>query len=140
MTKRTVENDDFVAMVQRMHRALERRAIDDPTILLQMIMLAEGLSASVNVVIATSAAKYAMNRYAAPSAGEIAGALGMSKQAVSDRRKRGDRELFDRQMSAEPMSRRERLARTAAQAHADQHLGSWLARQAEAYTNGENTH
>lgn len=127
--KRTIENDEFVAMVQRMHRAMERRAVDDPTVLMQMIMLAEALSASVNVVIATSAAKYAMDRYAAPSAGEIALMLGMSKQAVSDRRKRGDRELFDRQMSTEPMSRRERLARTAAQAHADKLLAGWLARR-----------
>lgn len=127
--KRTIENDEFVAMVQRMHRALERRAIDDPTILVQMIMLAESLSASVNVVIATSAAKYAMDRYAAPSAGEIAALLGTSKQAVSDRRKRGDRELFDRQMSTEPMSRRERLARTAAQAYADELLAGWLSRR-----------
>jgi hypothetical protein len=127
--RRPIENDEFVAMLQRMHRALERRAVEDPSILAEMILLAETLSQSVNVVIASSAAKYAMDRYAAPSAGEIAVLLGMSKQGVSDRRKRGDRELFERQMGEGTMARREKLSRAAARKHAETTLAGWLERK-----------
>lgn len=129
--KKFYENDDFVAMLQRMHRALERRAIDDPSFLAAMILLAEQLSVSVNVVIASSAARFAMDPHAAPSAGEIAGMLGMKKQSVSERRKRGDRELFERQMGDDTMARRERLARDRARKHAETTLAAWLERRDE---------
>lgn len=128
-TKRVTENDDFVAMLQRMHRTLERRAIDDPAILAQMILLAETLSQSVNVVIATSASRYSMNPMASPSAGEIAKLLGMSKQGVSDRRKTGDRVIMDRALGGETAPVRERLARGRAQKHADAALAAWMDRR-----------
>jgi uncharacterized protein YfiM (DUF2279 family) len=129
MAKRVTETSDFIAMVQRMHRALEKRATEDPSYLTECIMLAEQLSQTVNVVIASSAARHAMDPHAAPSAGEIAGMLGMSKQAVSDRRKIGDRVMMERSFGEEPMARRERLARDNARKHAETTLAGWLERR-----------
>ena len=128
----TVENDDYVAMMQRMIRALERRAIEDPAILTHVILLAQRLSEITDVVIATSAARYSNDPYAAPSAGEIARMLKMTKQSASERRKRGDRTLFERQMGIETMAQRERAARTLAAKHAETTLSSWLTRRDEA--------
>lgn len=128
----TVENDDYVAMMQRMIRALERRAIEDPAILMHVILLAQRLSEITDVVIATSAARYSNDPYSAPSAGEIGRMLNMSKQSASERRKRGDRTLFERQVGIETMARRERAARTLAAKHAETTLSSWLTRRDEA--------
>lgn len=128
-TPRVTENDDFIAMMQRMIRALERRAIDDPSVLAQVIMLAQRLAEIPNVVIATSAVRYSNNPMAAPSAGEIARLLGMTKQSASDRRKIGDRILTDRALGEVPMSQRERAARTRAARHAEDTLASWLERR-----------
>jgi hypothetical protein len=128
----TVENDDYIAMMQRMIRALERRAIDDPAILMQVILLAQQLAEITNVVIAVSAARYSNNRFSAPSAGEIGRMLGMSKQSAGERRARGDRTLFERQVGIETMAQRERQARTLAAKHAESTLTSWLTRRDEA--------
>jgi hypothetical protein len=128
--KRVTENADFIAMIQRMIRALEVRAVDDPSILAEVIMLAQRLAEIPNVVIATSAARYkADGPMAAPSAGEIAGLLGMTKQSASERRKVGDRILFERQMGEETIPQRERAARTRARKHAETTMAEWLDRR-----------
>lgn len=127
--KRVVENDEFVAMLQRMIRALEQRAVNDPAMLAQVIMIAQRLAEIPNVVISTSAARYAMNPYRAPSAGEIARLLGMAKQSVADRRKLGDRVLMERAMGEDTVPQRERLARTLAAKHAETELSAWLERR-----------
>jgi hypothetical protein len=129
---RVTENDDYVAMMQRMIRGLEKRAIDDPAILAQVILIAQQLAEIPNVVIATSAARYSNDPYSAPSAGELARLLGMSPQGASQRRARGDRTIFERQMGIETMPQRERAARTRAARHAETTLSSWLTRRDEA--------
>lgn len=130
-TARVTENDDYVAMLQRMIRRLEDRAVADPAMLSQVIMLAQRLAEIPNVVIATSAARYSSDPLSAPSAGEIAAMLGMKKQSASDRRKIGDRILFERQMGVDTMPQRERAARTRAARHAEETLAGWLQRRDE---------
>lgn len=125
-------NDEYVAMLQRMIRGLERRAIDDPAILPQVVMLAQQLSEITDVTIATSATRYASNPFSAPSAGELARLLKMTKQSASERRKRGERTIFERQMGVETMPRRERAARTRARNYADEQLASWIERRESA--------
>ncbi len=129
MAKRVTENDDYIAMLQRMIRKLEERAVDDPAVLAQVILLAQRLAEIPNVVIAKSAAAYQLDPYAAPSAGEIGRLLGMKKQSVSDRRKIGDRILFERSIGEDTIPQRERAARTRAARHADEALADWLERR-----------
>lgn len=127
--RRVTEDDQYVAMLQRMIRGLERRAIDNPAILAQVLLLAQQLSEVTNVVIATSAARFSNDPFSAPSAGELARMLKMSKQSASERRKTGDRILFERAMGVETMPQRERAARTKATNYAEEKLASWLERR-----------
>jgi hypothetical protein len=131
MAKRVTENDDFIAMIQRMIRALENRAIDDPAILAQVIMLAQRLAEVPNVVIAKSSAAYSIDPRRAPSMGEIADLLGMKKQSASDRKKIGERILFERSMGEDTIPQRERAARTRAARHAEDTMADWFARRDE---------
>jgi hypothetical protein len=126
---RVTENDQYVAMLQRMIRGLERRAIEDPALLAQVILLAQQLAEVPNVVIATSRTRYAADVFSAPSAGEIARLLGMSKQSASERGKLGERVLFERAMGQETMPQRERAARTRAARHAEETLQGWIERR-----------
>jgi hypothetical protein len=125
---RVTENGDYVAMMQRMVRGLERRAIEDPSVLAEVIMLAQRLAEIPNVVIATSAARYSLDPYASPSAGEIGRLLGMTKQSAADRRRIGDRILAERAIGEATIPQRERAARTRARQHAEDTLSSWLQR------------
>lgn len=127
--RNTTENDQYVAMMQRMIRALERRAIDDPAILAQVLLLAQQLSEVVNVVVATSAEKYSRDPYSSPSMAECAAILGIKKQSASDRRKLGERTIAERLAAAGAVSfsaaKRERAARAAAAQHAEQAAPVW---------------
>jgi len=127
--KRVTENADYIAFLQRGIRGLEARAIDDPSILAEVIMLAQRLAEIPNVVIATSAARYSNDPYSSPSANEISAVLGMSPQAVSQRRKIGDRTLFERQVGEETIPQRERIARTLARKYAEDTMAAWLQRK-----------
>jgi hypothetical protein len=129
--RRATEDEDYVTMVERMIRALERRAEENPAILPRVIRAAQRLSDVPDVVIARCAVRYAQDPYSSPSAGEIARLLEMKKQSVSERRKRGDRVIFERQMGQDTLTQREREARTRAAQHADTTLESWLTRRAE---------
>lgn len=127
--QRVTENGDYIAMMQRMIRRLEQRTIDDPAMLAEVIMLAQRLAEIPNVVIATSAARYKMDPYKSPSAGELGRLLGMTPQSASERRKVGDRILAERAMGEDTIPRRERAARTRARKHADEMLAAWLERR-----------
>jgi len=120
--KHTTEDSDFVAMMQRQLRALEARAINDPALLPQVLMLAQRLAEIVNVVIATSADTFRVDPYAAPSMGECARVLGITKQSASDRRKLGEQVIAGRlaELGVESfaLARREREARERAARHA----------------------
>lgn len=124
-----VEDDKFVEMIQRNIRALEERAVDNPVILAQVIMLAQRLSEITNVVIAQSATRYSINPMSAPSMKELARMLKMEPSSASQRRKLGDRVLFERSMGQETMTQRDRAAQTRAANHADESLASWLERR-----------
>lgn len=127
--KRVTENAEYVAMAQRIVRGLEARAIEDPSILAEVIMLAQRLAEVPNVVIATSATRYSLDPMSSPSAGEIAALLGMKKQSASERRKLGDRILFERSMGEDTVPQRERAARTRARKHAETTMAEWLTRR-----------
>lgn len=135
-TKTPIENDEFVAMMQRMIRALERRAINDPAMLAQVLVLAQQLNEITNVVISQSADAYAIDPYKAPSMMEIARLLGMAKQSASDRRKVGQRIIAARLALAGladfSQARRERAAREAAAKHAAEAMPEYTGRHLRA--------
>lgn len=126
---RVTENDDYLAFAQRVIRGIERRAIQDPAMLAQVILLTQQLAEVTNVVIATSAAQFALDPMRAPSAGEIARLLGMAKQSVSERRKIGDRIMAERMMGEGTIPQRERAARTRAARHAETTMAEWFTRR-----------
>jgi translation initiation factor 6 (eIF-6) len=134
--KRTIENDEYVAMMQRMIRSLERRAINDPSMLAQVLLLVQQLNEVTNVVIAESADAYAIDPFKAPSMMEIARMLGIKKQSASDRRKVGQRILAGRLAAAGlgnfTQARRERAARKAAAQHAAETMPEYTARHLRA--------
>jgi hypothetical protein len=135
-TTTPVENDKYMAMMQRMVRALERRAIDDPAMLAQVLVLAQQLNEITNVVIATSADAYRADPFKAPSMMEIARMLGMTKQSASDRRKIGDRIIGERLamlgVTGMTQARRERNARQAAAKHAAETMPTYTGRHLRA--------
>lgn len=128
-TKKTVETVEFIAMMQRQIRALERRVVDDPANLAHVLLLAQQLSEVVNVTISESAERYALDPRNAPSMAECASILGIKKQSASDRRKIGDRIREERLAAAGVESfaaaKRERAARQAATEYAEQAAPEW---------------
>lgn len=97
--KRVTEDDDYLAMLDRQIRALEARACGNAELLPQIVRLQERLAEVVNVAIATNAARYKINKYAAPSEGECARALGITRQSANERSKRG-REIIAKRLAA----------------------------------------
>lgn len=128
--KRATENADYVAMVARMIRGLETRAQADPSILAEVTRLVVRVAEIPNVVIAVSSARHLDNPRSAPSAGEIAAVLDISKQAASDRAKRGERTLFERSMGEGILTTAERRQRTIDERErVAAVLADWLARK-----------
>lgn len=129
-----VENGDFVAMLWRMIRALEARAIEDPELLTQVVALAQRLAEVTNVVIAANADRYAIDPRRGASMAECARVLGISKQSASERRARGVAIMGDRIDRAGAASfaeaQRERAAITAAAQHAVTNLAEYRSRHA----------
>lgn len=128
------ETPEIIAGIQRQIRALEERCIDDPANLAAVILLAQQLSEVVNVSIAANMAKRAAapaaeRPYVAPSGNELAALLGVKPQSITDRRKLGDRVLFERAVGEGTMAQRDRLARTRAQQHAERELSEFLGRR-----------
>lgn len=123
------ENDQFVSFAARIVERLEQRAHDDPSILPAIDLLAERFAEIVPVVIAQSAARYSQDPRLSPSAGEIAALMGVKKQSVSERRKKGDRIVLERAMGERTVRRRDRVARTIERKHADATLAGWLERK-----------
>lgn len=128
-----VENDEFVAMLWRMIRALEARAIEDPSLLPQVVALVQRLSEVTNVVIAANAERYAVDPRRGASMIECARMLGVSKQAASQRRALGIAAMGDRIDRAGAIrfaeAQRERAAITAAAEHATTNLVEFRARR-----------
>lgn len=128
------DTDEIVASVQRQIRALEERAMDDPAVLAQIIMLAQRLAEIPNVVIAVSSDSYKADQMAAPSMQEIARLLGMKPQSAHDRLKIGERIIEDRLSAAGVQTmtaaKRERTAREAAAKHAAETMPEWATRRA----------
>lgn len=127
-----VEDADFVAMLWRMVRALEARAINDPALLPQVVALQARMAEVANVTIATSAARYAVNPHSAPSMAECARTLDISVPAASQRRKVGDRIIGERVTAAGAAkfseAARERAEIERAEAHAVVSLEAYKAR------------
>lgn len=142
--KNNVEHLDYVAMLWRMIRALEVRSIDDPTLLPQVVALGQRLAEIVDVTIAASADRYAVDPRLAPSMAECGRILGhKNKQTTSYHRAKGKAIMLariaaagvvhinpktDRKISSEAV--RETQAIDAAAEHAVTNLADWLARRA----------
>lgn len=126
-----VEHDQFIAMLQRQLRVLERRAIDDPAILAQVLMLAQSLAEMVNVVVAVSSDSHKIDPMAAPSMREIARMLGISAPSAQQRVDNGQRTIMARLealgISSLALAQREREAREAAKRHAAETMPKWSA-------------
>lgn len=131
-----VEDHEYLEMLWRMVRALEARAANNPEMIIQMIALVERLAEAVNVAISISADRYALDPMLGASAGEIARLIGVSKQAVSQRRERG-RTAMDARIEAAGGTKfseaaREREAIAAAAQHAEQAMPEYRARHLRA--------
>jgi len=122
--KQVTENDKYIAMMQRMIRGLETRAINDPAMLAQVLLLAQRLAEIVPVVVATSHDAYAVDPRLAPSMIECAALLGITKQSASERRHKGDKiiaaRLAEHGLKSMSIAARERAARERAAAYAAQ--------------------
>lgn len=131
--KHVIDDEDFVAMVWRMVRALERRGIANPAILPQTVALAQRLSEVTNVIIAANAERYAVDERSGASMAECARILGVSVPAASQRRKLGKAIIAARTAAAGVIrfaeARRERDAIKAAAAHAESNLLEFRARR-----------
>lgn len=129
-----VENAEFIAMLWRMIRALEARAIEDPAVLAQVNKLSERLAEVSNVVIAANAERYSIDPRRGASMAECARILKITKQSASERRARGVAIMEQRIDRAGAIrfaeAQRERAAIAAANEHAVASLDDYRARHA----------
>lgn len=84
-----VEDSEWLPMMWRMLRALEARAIERPENLPQILALVQRMNEIPNVVIAANAERYEIDPMKGASLKECARYMGISYQAVSQRRKLG---------------------------------------------------
>jgi sirohydrochlorin ferrochelatase len=134
---RVTEDEDYVAMMLRMVRALEARAISNPAILAHVELLRQRLSEVTAVAIAANADRFAVNPFSGASMAECAKVLGVSKQAASQRRAIGNRIMGERIEAAGAAkfaeARRERDAVTRAEEYATEQLGAERVEQLAEY-------
>src|SRR5688500_3513466 len=95
-----VEHDRYIAMLQRMIRAATSRAIDDITTLPMLVVAAQDLADSINIAVATNAARFAADPFSGASQGECAKALGITVQSCGDRKILGQIEILKRLRAA----------------------------------------
>lgn len=131
-TGRVTENDDYAAMVLRILRGLEYRAIEDPALLPLVVAIEKRAREIANVTIATNATRFAVNPHAAASMAECARTLKISVPSASERRKIGDRIIGERVTAAGAArfseARRERDMIEAAEAEAVISMAEYRAR------------
>jgi hypothetical protein len=96
-----VEHDRYIAMLQRIIRAATSRAIDDITTLPMLVVAAQDLADSINIAVATNAARFAADPLSGASQGECAKALGITVQSCGDRKILGQIEILKRLRAAE---------------------------------------
>lgn len=129
-----VENDRYIAAMQRQIRGLESRAIEDPAILAQVVMLAAQLSDVANVAIAVSSDSHKIDPKSAPSMNECAEAMGIKKSAAMYRVQEGqgivNKRMIDANLGVLSLARQEKAARQAAAEHAEKALTEWKGRRA----------
>lgn len=94
--RRIVEDAEYLAMLWRMARGLEKRTIENPQMIPQVLALVERLSEIANVAIAANAERYSIDPMRGASMMECARLMGISKQSASERRARGSRIISER--------------------------------------------
>lgn len=129
-----VEDDRYIAAMQRQIRGLESRAIDNPVILAQVVMLAAQLSDVANVAIAVSSDSHKIDPASAPSMNECAEAMGIKKSSAYDRVQQGQSIVAARMAAANlgvlSLARQEKADRQRAAEHAEKALVEWKGRRA----------
>jgi hypothetical protein len=130
--KPPIDDEEYVEMVWRMVRALEARAIGNPSLLPQVVALVQRLSEVTQVTIAANAARHAIDPRRGASIAECAALMGVSRQAAQQRRAIGDRIMTDRIEAAGAVpfaeAKRERKAIHAAAEYAVVQLSEYRAR------------
>lgn len=130
--RRVVEDAEFIAMLWRMIRALEARAIERPENLTQVVALAQRLAEVVNVAVAVNAQRFKIDPRRGASMLECGRALGIGKASISERRATGERIIAARHAAAGVTrfgeAKREREAIDAAATHAATSLTEYRAR------------
>lgn len=91
--RQPVEDQQYALMLLRMIRALEARVIERPENLPLVLGLQERLAEVANVAIAVNAERFALDPTLGASMAECGRAIGVSKQAASQRRERGERAI-----------------------------------------------
>lgn len=98
--RRTVEGPEFAAMVLRQLRALEARAIEDPTLLPHALVIAERAREIPNVVIGANAERFHVDERTGISINESAAILKVSRQACQQRAAAGRAIMAERVAAA----------------------------------------
>lgn len=117
-----VEDEQYAEMLHRMIRGLEARAIRNPEMITQVILLAQRLAEVSNVAIAANAQRYKVDPRRGASIAECARLMGVSRQAAQQRAHLGDA-VMERRVEASGAVRfseakRERESIQAAAKHA----------------------
>jgi hypothetical protein len=130
--KHVIDDEDYAAMMLRLIRRLEERAIENAALLPLTVALAQRLSEVTNVAIAANAERYAVDPRRGASMLECARVLGIGKAAISQRRGIGDRIMTERIDAAGAVrfseARREREIIERVEEHAETNLIEYRAR------------
>jgi len=98
--KTQTSDQAYIEMLWRMIRGLERRAIANPEILVQVVALGVRLHEVTNVAIYGNAERYAVDPGLGASMAECGRLLGITKQSASERRARGKAVMLARVAAA----------------------------------------
>jgi hypothetical protein len=132
--KAPVEDGPFFEMLMRMLRAAEYRVTVRPENLPMMAGVIGRATEIINCAIADNAARYANDPRSGASVAECGRALGISQQAASQRRGRGDQIIAERHAAAGVVkfseAKREREIVSAAVARGAVCLDTYRARKA----------
>jgi hypothetical protein len=135
--QRQVEDDEYCAMVLRVLRGLEKRAIGNPAILPLVRDIEDYARQIINVSIATNAERYQIDPMLGPSMREMARILDISPPSALKRKRVGERIVAERQAHAgvaklTPAQRERKQIEAAAQAAGVTSLAEYRARHARA--------
>lgn len=130
LVRRTVSDADFLAMLLRHIRTLERRVCLNPEGLADLIAAAQRLDEVADIAVAVTTQLNRRDITIGLNGVEVGAVLGCSKQAAAKRRERGLDRLYKRLAGAGADRDRDREIIRRVQRHTVVHLADFRARRA----------